>query len=134
MTESITERTSISPASAGAAKINTQAAGKFANERPMAGSLWQESLPRNGTREIQVSVGPATGCIGARSRLAFSSPRREGGKGKSEFQRPGRLHLRQGPHLGEHVGRKISVDLDQRNGIAAGGLAGHEIGRASGRG
>src|SRR3954470_22140399 len=37
----------------------------------------------------------------------------------SKLQRPGRLHLRQRAHLGEHLGRQFAINLDQRNRIAA---------------
>src|SRR5689334_1354970 len=40
-----------------------------------------------------------------------------------ERQWPRLLHLRQCAHLGEHLRRQHAVDLDQRNGIAAGRLA-----------
>ena len=33
------------------------------------------------------------------------------------------LHLRQRPHLGQHLGRQLAVDLDQRDGVAARRLA-----------
>src|SRR5215472_16301559 len=47
----------------------------------------------------------------------------------SELQRPRLLHLRQRPHLGEHVGRKLAVDLDQGYGVAPGRLAADMEGR-----
>ena len=47
----------------------------------------------------------------------------------SEPQRPRLLHLRQGAHLGRHVGRQLAVDLDQRDGVAAGRFAADMEGR-----
>jgi len=40
-----------------------------------------------------------------------------------KLQRLGLLHLRQRAHGGEHGGRQLAVDLDQRDRIAAGRLA-----------
>ena len=40
-----------------------------------------------------------------------------------KMQRLGLLHLGPRAHLGEHLGGKTAVDLDQRDGIAAGHFA-----------
>ena len=48
---------------------------------------------------------------------------------RSEPQHPRRLHLRQRAHLGEHVRRHVAVDLDQRDGVAAGRFAADMEGR-----
>src|SRR5262249_49020526 len=40
-----------------------------------------------------------------------------------KLQRSRLLHLRQRTHGGEHLRRQVAIDLDQRNGIAAGRVA-----------
>jgi len=39
------------------------------------------------------------------------------------MQRSGLLHLGQRAHLSQHLGRQLAVDLDQRDGVAAGRFA-----------
>ena len=43
--------------------------------------------------------------------------------GALERQGLGLLHLRQGTHVRKHLRRQLSVDLDESDGIAAGGIA-----------
>ena len=45
------------------------------------------------------------------------------------MQRLGLLHLRQRPYRSEDPRRQLAVDLDQRNGVAAGRFAAHVEGR-----
>src|SRR5436853_609048 len=63
----------------------------------------------------------------ARSSYAQTGPsrwrRERAAASRSELQRLGLLHLRQRLHLGELVGRDLAVDLDQRDGVAAGRFA-----------
>src|SRR5262249_20646687 len=52
-----------------------------------------------------------------------------GSRPRSEFQRPGLLHLRQRAHRGQHLRGQVAVDLNQRNGVAAGHVAADMEGR-----
>src|SRR5829696_4251292 len=81
------------------------------------------SLSRNCGERVarRGSVAPGEGPM--YSRKAPHPPRFARRGKKLELQRLGGLHLRQRADLREHVGGYLAVDLDQRNGVAAGRFA-----------
>src|SRR6266511_1329391 len=75
-----------------------------------------------GGRGRRGSEGEGNQRLDARRRSFAASAKRLAPE-RSKLQRPRLLYLRQRTHGGEYVRGQLAVDLDQRNGVAAGGIA-----------
>ena len=93
----------------------------------MGGFLWQAGVipspwnPQNSglrwANRRRFTARSGESLIGLISLVSATSRMRAGRN--QNLQRLAPLHLRQRPHLREHLGRQLAVDLDQRDGVAA---------------